>query len=102
MKGTGWLFTPPALATMSVDPGAFACAISWLSGAVIPTGSSVTEFVVAPVGSGLCQLNGPTDDVMSVLPLNAKAAYKVLSGLLLGPALERHIVESVGACPGTG
>ena len=43
-----------------------------------------------------CQLNGPTEPVISALPLKAEAWYSALSGLPDGARRERQSVESVG------
>lgn len=64
---------------------------------VLPAGSedNVTA-LVWPVTETACHVNGPTEAVMSVLPLKAKAWYSVLSGLPEGARFERQSVERVG------
>lgn len=81
----------------------FALTISWFKGWVTPTENKVmaADVVACPAGGEFCQLKGPTDAVTSVLPLNANASYKVLSGPAGAPR-ERQLDERVGGWPGTG
>jgi hypothetical protein len=76
VNGNGWLFTLPTLAKMNAEPGLPAVAICWLRGAVIPGEFKTTGLVadVCPGGNALCHVKGPTEDVMSVEPLKAKAS----------------------------
>jgi hypothetical protein len=98
VKGRGWLFTLPTLAKINAEPGLPAVAICWLRDAVTPGEANTTGLVadVCPGGNALCHVNGPTEDVMSVDPLKAKASYSVLSGFPEGARFDRQLVESVG------
>src|SRR5215470_12200830 len=70
VNGAGWLFTPPALATISVEPGTAAVATSTLKhcppspckhfGELAGPGARETEIEpdVCPGRGTLCQLNG--------------------------------------------
>lgn len=102
VNGNGWLLTPPALANTNVIPGLAALAVSWFRGAVVASEFSVTELgaPVCPAGATDAHVNGPTDEVISALPLKAEASYKVLSGPDGAPA-ERQLVESVVGWLGT-
>src|SRR5215469_18982554 len=80
VKGTAGLFTPPALATIAAAPGLPAVATSRLKHCPLIPCRHWGEFrgpgprltaVEAPVWPGkatLCQMNGPTVDVMSLAP----------------------------------
>jgi hypothetical protein len=80
---SGWLLTPLALAKKKLEPGMLAVATCWfkhcpcepLGHCVVPAGSAVKLSALAlwPLASTLCQLNGPTEAVMSVFPLKANA-----------------------------
>jgi len=72
-NGTGWLWIPPTLVKKRLSPGVLAVAISWFKGD--PTGGElrVTALVVCPARRTVCQAKGPTELVMSVVPLRANA-----------------------------
>jgi hypothetical protein len=80
---SGWLLTRLALAKNELEPGVLAVATCWfkhcpcepLGHCVAPAESAVkvTELVLWPGARTLCQVNGPTEAVMSVFPLKANA-----------------------------
>jgi hypothetical protein len=74
LNSTGWLWKPPTTAKKAVVPGTLAVATSWFKGAPIGGAVKVTELVVWPLRKTVCQKKGPTDEVMSVVPLNANAS----------------------------
>ena len=64
--------TPLELAKIKVTPGVVAVAVCWFKGAPVAGPLRVTTLVWLPEAT-LCQVNGPTEGVMSVEPLMAKA-----------------------------
>lgn len=77
VNATGWLFTPSTLAKIEVVPGTFAVAVCrlkhcpWLprTHCGLPTEGVDKETGVDVPGARLCQVNGPTEAVISVAPL---------------------------------
>jgi hypothetical protein len=55
--------------------------------------------LVLPVGFTVCQENGPIVEVMSVLPLKAKASKSQLSGPV-GAPFDKQEFDSVGGWVG--
>ena len=71
---TGWLWTPPTLVKKRPNPGVLAVAICWFKGDPTGGGLRVTALVVWPARRTVCQVKGPTELVMSLVPLKAKAS----------------------------
>src|SRR6266567_660693 len=71
---SGRLCVPPALVKNRLMPGVLAVAISWFKGAPRGGGVRVTELVVWPARRTDCHANGPTEGVMSAVPLKADAS----------------------------
>jgi len=55
--------------------------------------------LVLPVGVTVCHENGPTVEVMSTVPLNAKASKSQLSGPA-GAPFDKHEFDNVGGWVG--